>query len=83
MILVHDKKLGTSTTNTPMRWLAIPNVIAHPRLKRKTSAVSQARFQFAFKAQKHMSLGAPVIRLVTRRVLDQAHANLAKILRPL
>src|ERR1700676_2058897 len=63
-----------------MRWVAIPDVIAHPRLKCKNPSVSQARFQLAFKTQKHMSLGAPVIRLVPRRILDHAHANLAKIL---
>src|ERR1700681_1590771 len=65
-----------------MRWVAISDVIAHPRLQCKSPAVSQACFQFAFKAQKHMSLRAPVIRLVPRRVLDHAHTNLAKILRP-
>src|ERR1700686_984051 len=65
-----------------MLWVAVSDVVAHPRLQRKSPAISQARFQFAFEAQKHVSLGAPMIRLVSRRILNHAHANLAEILRP-
>src|ERR1700675_3687862 len=68
--------------DTPMWRVAIPDGIAHPRLECKSPPISQARFQFPFKAQEHMSLGAPMIRLVPRRILDHADPNLAKILRP-
>jgi hypothetical protein len=64
-----------------MRWITIPDVIAHSGLQCKGPAVSQARFQFAFKTQKYMPLGAPVIRLIPRRIFDHAHTNLAEILR--
>lgn len=62
--------------------LPISNVITHPRLERKTSAIRQTGFQFAFQAQKHMPLRAPMIRLISRGVFDHAHAYRAKILRP-
>ena len=79
---VYDKQLGTGTTDTSMRRVTITDVIAHSRLENKSPAISQASFQLPFKTQKHMSFGAPVIRLVPRRVLDHAHANRAKILGP-
>src|ERR1700692_4605633 len=76
---VYDEQLSTATADAPMRWIAIPDVIAHPRRKCKGPPISQTRFQFPLKTQKHMSLGAPMIRLVARRILDHAYANVAKV----
>jgi hypothetical protein len=79
---VYDEQFSTATADAPMRRITIPDVIAHPRRKCKSPPISQTRFQFPLKTQKHVSLCAPVIRLIPRRILDHAHANLAKFLRP-
>src|SRR3982074_783426 len=78
---VDDKQLSTSSAGAAMWWITIPDVIAHSGLQCKGPAVSPARFHFAFTTQKYMPLGAPVIRLIPRRIFDHAHTNLAEILR--
>ncbi len=79
---INDKQSRTAFCKTAMTWLAVTHVIAHPGLQSKRPPIGQPRLQFPIQAQQYMPLRAPVIRLVIRRILHHAHANLSKHLRP-
>src|SRR3982751_979250 len=64
-----------------MRFGAIRHVVAHARTESETASVGELCFEFALEAQQEVSLRAPVIRDVTRRVFQHAHAHLAELAR--
>jgi hypothetical protein len=63
-----------------VRRIAIAHVIALVRTQREALAVAQFDVQRSGEAIKNVSLGAPVIGVISGGVLDDAHANVGKIL---
>jgi hypothetical protein len=78
---IDDEELGAAPGGRAMRLRAIGNLIAHTCSQREHTPIGQLGAQFAFKTQQHVSLLAPVIGEITRRVFDHPHANLAETLR--
>ncbi|MNY59011.1 hypothetical protein D3C86_1954120 [compost metagenome] len=65
-----------------MRLCLVGNLIAHAGFQHEHPPVGEFRRHLAFKAQKDMTLFAPVVGQITRRVLDHPHPNAAEMLRP-
>ncbi|MDQ0653881.1 hypothetical protein QFZ38_004137 [Pseudomonas cedrina] len=57
----------------------IAHLVTHSGRQRELAAVLQFRVQLAFEAQQDVPSPAPVIRQVTGRVLDHAHAGIAEM----
>ena len=53
----------------------VRDLVARTRHEPKRAAVAQLRLELAAKAEKDVSLLAPVIRAISRRVFDHAHAH--------
>lgn len=66
-----------------MRLSAVCYLIAHPRCEDEGSAILEFGVQFAFEAQEDVAFAAPMVRQVAGGVFDHAHADVAKLLRPL
>ena len=65
-----------------MRLRVVGDLIAHSRLEREGSAICQFGIELSFRAQKDMALHAPVIRKVSRRVLDHSNSDIAELACP-
>ena len=63
-----------------MSRLAVSNLIAQPWSEHKALPVSQPSFQFTFQTENHVPFRAPMIGLVSRRILDHAHADITKVM---
>ena len=63
-----------------MRLGIIGNLVAHSRPQYKRAAILQLGDQLAFGAQQDVTLQAPVIGQVTRRVFDAADPDVAELL---
>src|SRR5262245_37152967 len=62
-----------------MRLGAVGHVVTHAGSERETPAVRELGVERAFQAEQEMTLAAPVIRQVARRILEHAHAHLAEM----
>src|SRR5689334_15349763 len=62
-----------------MRLRAIGDLVAHTRVQHDAASVLQLGVQLAFQTQQDVSLHAPVIRQVARRVLHDPHAHVAEL----
>jgi len=63
-----------------MRLGVIGNLVAHSRPQCECAAILQLGDQLAFGAQQDVTLQAPVIGQVTRRVFDAADADVTELL---
>ncbi len=78
---VDDEQPRTHLGAGTVRLSVIGNLIAHARPQREAATIFELRVQRAFDTQKNVPFRAPVIRRVTRRVLDHSNSNAAKMLR--
>lgn len=62
-----------------MRFRVIRDLVAHSRCQCEFSAVFEFSDEFALDAQQDVAFDAPVIGEITRRVLDHAHPDIAKM----
>ena len=65
-----------------MRLRAIGDLVAHAGLEDVVSSILQLRGQFALNAEENVALVAPMVGLVARRILQQAHADVAELAGP-
>lgn len=57
----------------------VADLIAHSGAKNLHAPVFQFSLKFTLETQNYMTLFAPVIRQVARRVFNDAHANISEI----
>lgn len=62
-----------------MRLRVVRHLIAHARRQAKRSAIRQPGFEFPGDTEQNMTLVTPVIGLISRRVLNQAHPDRAEL----
>lgn len=62
-----------------MRLGVVGDLVAHARFEREPSSVLEFGFKLSFRAQKDVTLDAPVICQVARRVLDHAYADRSEV----
>ena len=64
-----------------MRLCVVSDLITHTRLQRKCSPILEFSVKFTFRAQKNVTLEAPMIGAIARGVLNHAHADASEVLR--
>lgn len=77
--LVDDEESCTLDRVRAMRRIAIADVIALVRSKREAFTVLQFDFERAGQAVENVSLGTPVVGVVSGGVVEDAHPNIAKV----
>lgn len=65
-----------------MGWVTITNLVGLPFLEAQTRSVSHFNVEKATQTQNDVPLGTPVIRHISRRVLDHSHADIAECAGP-
>src|SRR5512145_404117 len=60
----------------------IRNLVTDARCEDEFTTVRKLRLQLAVQAQEYVTLFAPVIGSIVRRILNHPDTNLAKLLRP-
>src|SRR5262252_1679992 len=78
---VDDIELRAAATRGSMRLGAIGHLVADAGREREGAPVGELRFQLALETQQEMTLAAPVVGDVARRVLEHAHAHRAELAR--
>ena len=63
-----------------MRLRIICDLVRHARHERERAAILEFRLKLARNAQENVTLDAPMIGEIARRVLDHANTNGAKLL---
>lgn len=58
-----------------MRLGVVRDLVAHARLETEDPAIGELGLQLAGKTQQDVTLPAPMIRAVARRILDEAHPD--------
>src|SRR6185312_15545196 len=77
-LLIDDEQRGADLGVRAMWLRVVGYLIAHPRAQRKDAAVSQLGVELALRAKKDVTLDAPVISEIARRVLHHAYADPAE-----
>lgn len=65
-----------------MGFRIVRNLVTNARREDKLATVRKLRLQFALQAQQYVTLLAPVIGQVVRRVFNHPDTDCAKLLRP-
>lgn len=80
-LLINDKQGGAFVGMRAVRRIAVADVIALVGPQREALSILQFHFERSGEAIENVSLGAPVVGAISGGVLDDAHANIGKILR--
>src|SRR5688572_21198024 len=72
---VDDEQLRADLRRRTMRFGVVGDLIAHSRFQRERATVFQLGVQLPFDAEKDVTLGAPMIGEVARRVFDDPYAD--------
>src|SRR5688572_16922810 len=80
--LVNDEEPGAALRGRAVRLGIVGDLVTHAGAEHELASVLQLGVQLAFDAEQDVSLAAPVVRDITRRVLDHAHADAAEIASP-
>src|SRR5258706_9832117 len=78
---IDDEQLRTDVGVRAVGFLVIGDLVAHARAQRELAAVLQLGVQLALGTQEDVALHAPMIREITRGVLDHANAQGTEVLR--
>jgi hypothetical protein len=76
---IHDEKLCANSRVRTVRLCAVGHLVTDPGPQYELSAIRKLRVELALDAKKDMTLCAPVVGEVTRRILDHAHPDIAKL----
>lgn len=55
------------------------DLVAHSRMQRETASILKFGVKLAFKTQQNMTLHAPMVCKVSRRVLNHPHAQVTEL----
>ena len=64
-----------------MRLGIVSDLITHPWLERKNATVLELGYKLPLDAKQDMTFFTPVVGQIARRILNQAHPDIAEILR--
>jgi len=77
-ISIDDEQLGANVCPGAVQLGIVRDLVAHPRLEDERPPVLELGVELALQTEQDVALHAPVIRNVTRRVLDDANPNARK-----
>src|SRR5258708_7789545 len=76
---VHNEQPRALVGVRAMLAVVVRHLIAHAGRQLERAPVLQVRHQLAVDAENDVALGAPVIGDVTRRIVDEAHPDVAEL----
>src|SRR5690242_4044928 len=79
---IHDEQLRADGRSRAVRLRIIRNLVAHSGPECEAAPVLQLGLQLTCDTQEHVSLRAPVVGKVTRRVLDHPYPDGTELLSP-
>src|SRR3954470_22053658 len=82
MVSVHNKQPCALVSVRAVRTVFVGHLIAHAGLERERATVIEVGDQLAIDAEDDVTLAAPVIGHIARRIVDQPHPDGAELLRP-
>src|SRR3954464_4200143 len=80
MVSVHNKEPCALVGVRAVRAVFVGHLIAHAGLQRERAAVVQVSDQLAIDAEDDVTLAAPVIGHIARRIIDEPHPDVAELL---
>jgi hypothetical protein len=77
---IDDKQLCPDYRVRAVRFCVVCDLVAHTRIQRELATVSEFCVQLAVDTQDDVTLAAPMICEITRRLINHANADVPKVL---